>query len=130
MACVIGSDAESVETLADVLGEFAAVEVDQLDTSRRSLDVIRRRDYGLVVIDSRVDDSLAFVNELTRRLGHGRRRDCTVLLCHREGPLTPSLEALVRSVGPHTLARPFDAHGFMQAVAAALGGEPADAIAS
>jgi len=129
-ACVVGGDAESVHTLADVLSEFAAVDVDRLDLSRRSLDLLARRDYGLVVIDSHVDDPLAFTNELTRRLALRRRRDCSVVLCHSQGPLTPGLEGLAEKLEARCVERPFDARQFMGSVSAAVEGEPVAAVAS
>jgi hypothetical protein len=115
-ACIVGSDRRSVDELAGVLVEFAAAEVDRLDLTRRSLDLVGRRDYGLVVIDSRPDDSVAFINELERRLSAERRRECTVIVCHEPGPMSPALEHLVNRTGAEAVLRPFDANGFMATI--------------
>lgn len=115
-ACVIGSDPASVDELGGVLVEFAAAEVDRLDLSRRSLDQVSRRDYGLIVVDARPEDPVAFSNELARRLGSARRRDCALVVCHDAGPLSPSLEALVRRTGTEAVLRPIDPQHLMEAV--------------
>jgi hypothetical protein len=121
--CVIGADRESVNALADTLVEFTAAEVDRLDLSRRSLDQVSRRDYGLVVIDTRPEDSVAFVNELARRLGSSRRRDCALVVCHDPGPLSPGLEQLVNRTTAQGVLRPVDCDRFMEAVRRASGGD-------
>lgn len=121
-ACVIGSDRFSVDTLADILAEFAAAEVDRLDPSRRSLDQLSRRDYGLVVIDARADDSVAFVNELARRLATARRRDRAVVVCCNPNLMTPAIERLVGGTGAQCAPRPFDPRSFMGAVRSATEG--------
>lgn len=122
-ACVIGSDEAAVDALADVLAEFAAVDVDRLDLSRRSLDLIGRRDYGLVVIDNRADDSVAFANELSRRLGMTRRRGCAVVITRDGGPMSPTVEHLARRLDAACVTRPCDATSFMAAVMTALDGK-------
>ena len=122
-ACVIGSDASSVDQLADILAEFAAVDVDRLDLSRRSLDLVSRRDYGLVVIDNQADDSVAFANELTRRLKMTRRRGCAVVIARDDGPMSPAVERLTSGLGAPSVTRPCDATSFMTAVMAALDGQ-------
>jgi hypothetical protein len=121
--CVVGSDRASVDALADTIVEFTAADVDRLDPSRRSLDQLSRRDYGLVVIDARPDDPVAFVNELARRLGSSRRRECTLVVCHDPGPLSPALEHLVRRTGARAVPRPVEGERFMDAVRRATGGD-------
>jgi hypothetical protein len=121
--CVIGSEQESVEALADTIVEFAAADVDRLDPSRRSLDQLSRRDYGLVVIDARPNDPVAFVNDLARRLGSPRRRECALVVCHDPGQLSPALEDLVRRTGARAVLRPVDGVQFMEAVRRASGGD-------
>lgn len=115
-ACVIGSARRSVDELADILVEFAAADVDRLDLARRSLDLISRRDYGLVVVDARAEDSVAFTNELTRRLASSRRRECVVLVCHGPEPMSPALEHLVARTGAEGVPRSHGADEFMAAV--------------
>lgn len=115
-ACVIGADDESVDALAGTLVEFTAAEVDRLNLSRRSLELVSRRDYALIVIDARADDSVAFMNELSRRLASARRRDSAIVVCHDAGPLTPALEHLLGRTGAEGVLRPLDADRFMLAV--------------
>lgn len=129
-ACVIGSDAASVASLAEVLEEFAAAEVDRLDSSRASLDRISRRAYGLVVMDAREDDPVAFVNELARRLVAKQRSECAVLVVRDPGDVTPALEHLTQRLGAPTVVRPVDAAGFMAAITSLGDGERAALAAS
>lgn len=129
-ACVIGSDAASVAALAEVLEEFAAAEVDRLDSSRASLDRISRRAYGLVVLDARDDDPVAFVNELARRLTAKQRTECAVLVCREPGEVTPALERLTQRLGVPSVIRPVEAASFMAAVTALGDREPAALAAS
>lgn len=129
-ACVIGSDASSLDLLSGILGELAAADVDRLDLSRRSLDHVSRRDYGLVVIDARADDSVAFVNELARRLGSGRRRDRAVVVCCDTTQMTPAIERLIRGTGAQCAVRPIDSRTFMGAVRSATDGSGLASAAS
>lgn len=122
-ACVLGSDRSAVDALADILVEFTAADVDRLDLSRRSLDQVSRRDYGLVVIDARPGDSVAVVNELTRRLSSSRRRESVLMVCHDPEPLSPALEHLLRRTGAAGILRPYDADRFMKAVRVATDGD-------
>jgi hypothetical protein len=122
-SCVVGSDRRSVDELADVLVEFAAAEVDRLDLTRRSLDLVSRRDYGLVIVDSQPGDSVAFVNELQRRLASPRHRECAVIVCHEPGPMSPALEHLVKRTAAEAVLRPFDANRFMETVRRSTDGD-------
>lgn len=122
-ACVIGSGRDSVDELAQILVELAAAEVDRLDLSRRSLDLISRRDYGLVVVDAHSDDSVAFTNELTRRLASSRHRECTVIVCHGPEPMSPALEHLVARTAAEGVLRPHGSDQFMAAVRRAADGD-------
>lgn len=122
-ACVIGSARHSVDELAEILAELAAADVDRLDLSRRSLDLISRRDYGLVVVDARPDDSVAFINELTRRMASSRRRECMILVCHDAEPMSPALEHLIARTSAEAVLRPHGADGFMAAVRRASDGD-------
>lgn len=129
-ACVIGSDRSSLDLLSGILGELAAADVDRLDLSRRSLDQVSRRDYGLVVIDARAEDSVAFVNELARRLGSGRRRDRAVVVCCDTTQMTPAVERLIRGTGAQCAVRPLDSRTFMSAVRNATDGRGLASAAS
>lgn len=122
-ACVVGSKRHSVDALADILVEFTAADVDRLDLSRRSLDQVSRRDYGLIVVDARPDDPVACVNELTRRLSSKGRRDCTVVVCHDPEPLSPALDHFLRGTRAADVPRPVDAGRFMDAVRRAADGD-------
>ena len=122
-ACVIGSARHSVDELAEILVELAAADVDRLDLSRRSLELISRRDYGLVVVDARPDDSVAFVNELTRRLASSRRRECMVVVRHDPEPMSPALEHLVARTSAEPVLRPRGADGVMEAIRRASEGD-------
>ena len=117
-ACVIGSEAASVSGIADTLEEWAAVEVDRLDVTRRSLDCVSRRDYGLVIIDARAQDPVAYLNELARRLHMKRRRECSILVCHGADGPSPAVERLIRRLGAPSVRRPVDASVLMAAVTA------------
>lgn len=121
--CVVGSDRASVDRLADILVEFAAADVDRLDLSRRSLDQVGRRDYGLIVVDARPGDPVACVNELTRRLAAPRRRDCSVVVCHDPGPLSPAIEHFLHGTRATDVRRPVDPDGFVEAVRRAADGD-------
>lgn len=121
--CVIGADRRSVETIADILAELAAVEVDRLDLSRRSLDLVSRRDYGLVVVDTRPGDSVAFLNELSRRLASSRRRECALVVCRDGGSIGPAVERFTRRTSAECVDRPLTPQLLMAAVRAATGAE-------
>ena len=115
-ACVIGSDRASVDTLASALSELAAMEVDQLDCTRRSLEQVSRRDYGLVVVDARDQDPVAFVNELSRRLATKQRHECTVVVCRGSEPASPAIEHLIGRLGARSVERPISGSALMAAV--------------
>lgn len=117
-ACVIGSDPASVEQLAATLAELAAMEVDRLDCTRRSLDQVSRRDYGLVVLDAGDQDPVAFVNELSRRLATRQRRECAVLVCRGPEPASPAIEHLIQRLGAPTVEHPVTGAALMAAIAA------------
>ncbi|MBW3612502.1 MAG: hypothetical protein KY392_01420 [Chloroflexi bacterium] len=112
-----------MDRLADILVEFAAADVDRLDLSRRSLDQVGRRDYGLIVVDTRPGDPVACVNELTRRLAAPRRRDCSVVVCHDPEPVSPAIEHFLRGTRAIDVTRPIDPDGFVEAVRRASDGE-------
>ncbi len=122
-ACVIGSDADSVATLANGLAEIAAMEVDRLDCSRRALEQVSRRDYGLVVLDAGDQDPVAFVNELSRRLATKQRHECAVLVCRGPQPASPAIEHLIQRLGAPTLERPVSGAALMAAVTKLTDGE-------
>lgn len=120
-ACVIGSDAPSVDALATGLEEIAAMEVDRLDCSRRSLDQVSRRDYGLVVLDAGDRDPVAFVNELSRRLATKQRHECAVVVCRGPEPVSPAIEHLIQRLGAPTVERPVTGSVLMAAAVTRLG---------
>ncbi len=115
-ACVIGSNRASVEALAATLSELAAMEVDRLDFSRRSLDQVSRRDYGLVVLDAGDQDPVAFVNELSRRLATRQRRECAVIVCRGPEPASPAIEHLIQRLAAPTVERPVSGAMLMAAI--------------
>ena len=63
-ACVIGSNSASVAQLQKLLTGVAGIEVECLPLTIRSLDIVSRRDFGLVVFDAQATDSIALLNEL------------------------------------------------------------------
>ena len=112
-----------MEALAAGLAELAAMEVDRLDCSRRSLEQVSRRDYGLVVIDARDQDPVAFVNELSRRLATKQRHECAVLVCRGPEPASPAIEHLIQRLGAPTIERPVSGSALMAAVTTLGDGE-------
>lgn len=121
MGCVIGSDVEAIEVVAEVLVDYAAIEVDRLVLDLRCLDLVRRRDYGLVIVDAHPTDPIAVLNELGRRLGMARRRGVATVLIHGGGPLSPALELFCATTSAAELVRPFDVPSLLAAVAEATG---------
>lgn len=115
-AAVIGSQRASVDALADLLEELTAAVVDRLDFSRRGLDLVGRRDYGLVVLDAHPDDPVACMNQLARSLSSARRRDCAVVVRHAWDDPRPTLEQLIRLTRAVTVDGPLDADRVMGAV--------------
>lgn len=129
MACVIGSDLGSSEVLAAVLADTAGVEVDRTGPGRRALDLVRRSDYGVVVVDVHPEDSVAFLNELARRLGAARRRGVATVVVQAPGPSSPAIEFLCAATRAVRLHRPFDADDLMAAVGQAAGTMVGQAVA-
>lgn len=121
VACVIGSDDEATTAIAAVLADYAAMQVDRLGLECRTLDLLVRRDYGLVVLDARADDPVALLNELGRRLAAARRRDVASVVVHGDGPVTPTLELLCAASEAPRVRRPFDVPTLLAAVAEGTG---------
>lgn len=120
--CVIGSNRRSVETLAGLLEELTAAEVDRLDLSRRGLDLVGRRDYGLVLLDTQPDDPVACMNQLARTLSSARRRDCAVVVRHASDDPRPTLEQLLHLTSATAVEGTVDADRIMGAVQQATEG--------
>lgn len=108
-ACVIGSNDASAEHVEQVIAGATATEVDRLSFDRRSLNLLARRDYGLLVFDAQPDDSIAMLNELGRRLSSVRRKGTLVLVCRDRERLGPALERLTTEADAITLERPIRA---------------------
>ena len=92
------------------------MDVDRLDCTRRSLDQLSRRDYGLVVLDAGDQDPVAFVNELSRRLATKQRHECSVVVCRDPEPVSPAIEHFIQRLGAPTVERPVSAAALMAAI--------------
>lgn len=122
-ACVIGSEAASREAIAAALRDLGSIDVECLDLTRRSIELVGSRDFGLIVADVRSGDPVALLGGLARRLAGARRRGVPILVAHgpEDGAL-PAIESLVRHVDAERLTRPTDATallGTLDAVVAA-----------
>jgi hypothetical protein len=104
--CVIGSDPAGVDGLAAMLEALSTGDVARLDLSPRSLMLLARRDWALVVADLRATDPLALVNDLTRRLAPVRRQQVPVVVVRDDGDLRPSLESLLMLAATASIVRP------------------------
>lgn len=105
--------------LQKLLTGVAGVEVECLPLTIRSLDIVSRRDFGLVVFDAQTTDAIALLNELTRRLAGLRRRGTTIIVSHDAAAKGPSLEQLIAKAGASGLARPVNAITILEATGAA-----------
>lgn len=114
-ACVIGSNPASIAQLQKLLTGVAGVEVECLPLAIRSLDIVSRRDFGLIVFDAQATDSIALLNELTRRLAGMQRRGTAIIVCHDPAVRGPSLEQLIDKAGASGLARPVSAAAILEA---------------
>ena len=121
-ACIIGSAPESAAILADALTELAAVDVECLDLSQRSLLVLGRREFGLVIADVHRTDPVALLDGLSRRLAGLARRGVPVVVCHPSNEVGPAVEGLVAEAGAHRLRRPVPATALLSLVGNVLGG--------
>lgn len=128
-ACVIGSRRSEVDAIADLIEELTAADVDRLDLSRRGLDLLGRRNYGLIVLDAHADDPVAFMNQLARSLSSTRHRDCAVVVRHDSGDARPALEHAVRMTSASRMDGPIDAALLLEAVAEAGAFSPLPAAA-
>lgn len=124
-ACIIGSNPASVAHLQKLLTGVAGVEVECLPLTIRSLDIVSRRDFGLVVFDAQTTDSIALLNELTRRLAGMQRRGNAVIVCHDPAVKGPSLEQLIAKARASGVPRPVSAMAILEAT-----GWPAGALES
>ncbi len=120
-ACIIGSNPASVSQLEKLLTGVAGLELECLPLTIKSLDIVSRRDFGLVVFDAQATDSIALINELTRRLAGMRRRGTAIIVCHEPALKGPSLEQLINKAGASDLARPVSAIAILEATGAADG---------
>lgn len=120
-ACVVGSNPASVAQLQKLLTAVAGVDVECLPLTIRSLDIVSRRDFGLVVFDAQTTDSIALLNELTRRLAGLRRRGTAIIVSHDPAASGPSLEQLITKAGASGLARPVSAIAILEATGVADG---------
>lgn len=125
---VLGGDAASRAELATLLADITAAEVDCLGLDRRSLDLLGRRELGLVVADVRRGDPIAILNGLARRLARLMWRGVPIVVIHGPGDDGPAVEALVRASATHTLERPVDTNGLVSIVSG-LASEPVSARA-
>ena len=105
--------------LQKLLTGVAGVEVECLPLTIRSLDVVSRRDFGLVVFDAQTTDPIALLNELTRRLAGLRRRGTSIIVSHDPAAAGPSLEQLITKAGASGLARPVSPIAILEATGAA-----------
>jgi hypothetical protein len=95
-SCVIGGDPAAVSTLERALRELTPLDVEPLDTSRRSLARLSRGSYCVVVVDSTPTDPLAYCNEVYRRLNAASRRQVPIVICsERNQPIRPPIRQLV-----------------------------------
>lgn len=120
-ACIIGSNAGSVAQLEKLLTGVAGVEVECLPLTIRSLDLVSRRDVGLVLFDAQATDSIALLNELTRRLAGMRRRGTAIIVCHDPAVKGPTLEQLINKAGATGLPRPVSPLEILEATGAGHG---------
>ena len=120
-AAVIGSRSEDIALIARLLEVYLGMDVSELGLVRRSLDVVSRRDLGVVVVDLHVDDPVAVLNELGRRLAMARRRGLRSVVCHSAGHTGPAIERLVTLSGAKRVLRPYDAETLITGVIDAAG---------
>lgn len=129
-ATVVGSRRDEVGLLAQILQEYLGIDVDPLPLTRRSLEVVSRRDLGLIVVDLHVDDPIALLNELGRRLSTARRRGVAAVVCHSAGHTGPAIERLAELSGATRVLRPHGAGALIDGVVAATGSAAAHGIVS
>jgi hypothetical protein len=120
-AAVIGSRPDDIGLLARLLEVYLGMDVDELALGRRSLDIVSRRDLGVVIVDLHVDDPVAVLNELGRRLAMARRRGVRSVVCHSAGHTGPAIERLIMLSGATRVLRPYDAGTLINGVIDAAG---------
>lgn len=103
---VVGGDEASRTALADLVSDATSAEVDCLALDRRGLDMLSRRECGLVIADVRQGDPIAILDGLDRRLSRIAWRGATVLVVHGPGDEGPAVEAIVRAPNVIALTRP------------------------
>ena len=129
--CVIGADRAAVSTLEHLLRELTPLEVEQLDSTPRSLDRLSRGKFSVVVVDTDPSDPLAYCNELHRRLSSASRRQLPIVICSApDQPVRPPLRELLGRPNVRLIERPMRPEALVAAVADALraGGDVAVAV--
>ena len=113
---LIGSSGPRVARLHDLLALHTGTDAVTLDASRRSLDRLGRALWDLVVVDTTANDSVAFRNDLVRRLSGGRRRTAVIMI---GGPGVERQQPLAQLAARPTtivLRRPCSVEAFLGAV--------------
>lgn len=108
-ACVIGSDPASRQAITAVLADLGSIDVESLDLTRRSIEMLGRRDFGLIMADVRAGDAIALLGMLARRLAGAGRRGVPIVVAHDPGDGNlPAIAALMREAGGTRLTRPIE----------------------
>lgn len=125
---VLGTDPAARTSLETLLSDVTSADVESLHLDRRSIDLVGRRELGMVVADVRHGDPVALLNGLARRLSRLVWRGIPVVLIHGQSEMSPAIEALVRDATTHVLTRPVEAADLVS-VLSRLAVEPAAAPA-
>jgi CheY-like chemotaxis protein len=104
---VLSADPESRTALQGLLSDVASADVECLGLDRRSIELLGRREFGMVVVDVRRGDPVAILNGLARRLSRLVWRGVPVVLIRGVQDDGPAIEALAQTA-TYALARPVE----------------------